>query len=301
LILGVFFVLVISLLLLLIPLLQTQIVEFTGMAPAIIKIGQAQIQPYLEQLRANLAPGSMENLPETATIYAGKIVNWLTRILTGIWSGGVAIFNVISLIIISPIVAFYMLHDWDIIKAKVDSWLPRQNAPTIREQLMAIDATISGFVRGQSMVCLILAALYGISLTVIDLKSGLLVGIGAGLISFIPYMGAVIGMVVGLGIAIVQFPEWSTVAIVGGVFLVGQTLESYVLTPRLVGNRVGLHPLWVIFALLAGGALTGFTGVLIAVPTAAVAGVLIRFGLLRYMASELYSGIKDGVAKDNKA
>jgi predicted PurR-regulated permease PerM len=218
--------------------------------------------------------------------------------LAGVWNGGVAIFNVISLIIISPIVAFYMLHDWDEITAKIDSWLPLQSASTVREQLLAIDATISGFVRGQSMVCLILAALYGISLTIIGLKSGLLVGIGAGIISFIPYLGAATGMVVGIGIAIVQFPEWSMVTIVGGVFLVGQTLESYLLTPSLVGARIGLHPLWIIFALLAGGALMGFTGVLIAVPTAAVIGVLIRFGLAQYMSSELYSGTKDGVVKD---
>jgi predicted PurR-regulated permease PerM len=200
---------------------------------------------------------------------------------------------VLSLIIITPIVAFYLLRDWDAITAKVDSWLPRQNAPTIREQFLAIDGTIAGFVRGQSTVCLVLAALYGISLTVIGLKSGLMVGIGAGLISFVPYLGAAMGMVIGVGIAIVQFPEWTTIAIVGGVFLFGQTLESYVLTPRLVGDRVGLHPVWIIFALLAGGAVMGFTGVLIAVPAAAVIGVLIRFSLTRYMASDLYSGHKD--------
>ena len=298
LILFVFFVSGVSLLLLLIPLLQTQIIEFAGMVPAVIKAVQGQVQPYLEQLRTNLASDSMDNLPRAAAIYAEKIVSWVTRILASIWNGGVAIFNVISLIIISPIVAFYMLHDWDVIKTKVDGWLPRQSAPIIREQLLAIDATISGFVRGQSTVCLVLALLYGISLTVIGLKSGLLVGIGAGFISFIPYLGAATGMVVGLGIAIVQFPEWSMVAIVGGVFLVGQTLESYLLTPRLVGTRVGLHPLWIIFALLAGGTLMGFTGVLIAVPTAAVLGVLIRFGLVRYMVSELYSGTKISVAED---
>ena len=300
-ILLAFFVSAIFLLFLVIPLLQSQIVEFVGIIPAIIKAGQAQVQPYLEQIRADLAPNTMENFPEAAAIYAGKIVNWLTRILAGIWNGGVAIFNVISLIIISPIVAFYMLHDWDVIKAKVDSWLPRESAPTIREQLSTIDATISGFVRGQSTVCLVLGALYGISLSVIGLKSGLMVGVCAGLISFIPYLGAATGMIVGLGIAIVQFPEWSMIAIVGSVFLVGQTLESYVLTPRLVGTRVGLHPLWIIFALLVGGALMDFTGVLIAVPAAAVIGVLIRFGLARYMASELYSGTKNGVVKDNSA
>ena len=135
LILLAFFLFSISLLLLVIPLLQNQIVEFADMVPAIIKAVQAQIQPYLEQLRAGFASDYMKNLPESAATYAGKIVNWLTRILAGIWNGGVAIFNVLSLIIISPIVAFYLLYDWDIITAQVDSWLPRQTAPTIREQL----------------------------------------------------------------------------------------------------------------------------------------------------------------------
>jgi len=293
LILLIFFVAAITLLLLLIPLLQTQVIEFAHLVPNIVEAGQAQIQPYLDQLRANLSPDAMKGIREAAGTYAGKIANWLTQILAGLWNGGVAVFNVLSLIVITPIVAFYLLRDWDTITAKVDSWLPRPNAPTIREQLLAIDGTIAGFVRGQSTVCLVLAALYGISLTVIGLKSGLLLGIGAGLISFVPYLGAAAGMVVGVGIAIVQFPEWTTVAIVGAVFLLGQTLESYVLTPRLVGDRVGLHPVWIIFALLAGGAVMGITGVLIAVPTAAVIGVLMRFSLTRYMASDLYSGHKD--------
>jgi len=292
-ILLTFFVAAISLLLLLIPLLQTQVIEFANLVPKIVEAGQAEIQPYLEQLRANLSPDAMKGIREAAGTYAGKIANWLTQILASLWNGGVAVFNVLSLIIITPIVAFYLLRDWDAITAKVDSWLPRQNAPTIREQFLAIDGTIAGFVRGQSTVCLVLAALYGISLTVIGLKSGLMVGIGAGLISFVPYLGAAMGMVIGVGIAIVQFPEWTTIAIVGGVFLFGQTLESYVLTPRLVGDRVGLHPVWIIFALLAGGAVMGFTGVLIAVPAAAVIGVLIWFSLTRYMASDLYSGHKD--------
>jgi predicted PurR-regulated permease PerM len=293
LILLTFFVAAITLLLLLIPLLQTQVIEFVNLVPKIVEAGQAQIQPYLEQLRADLPPDAIKGISEMVGTYAGKIANWLTIILAGLWNGGVAVFNMLSLIVITPIVAFYLLRDWDTITAKVDSWLPRHNAPTIREQLLAIDGTIAGFVRGQSTVCLVLAALYGISLTVIGLKSGLLLGIGAGLISFVPYFGAAAGMIVGVGIAIVQFPEWTTVAIVGSVFLFGQTLESYVLTPRLVGDRVGLHPIWIIFALLAGGAVMGITGVLIAVPVAAVIGVLMRFSLTRYMASDLYNGHKD--------
>lgn len=285
-----FFAVTATAVLLLIPMLQEQVVEFARMVPRIIEAAQVFVQPYLEQLRADLPPEAMEKIRTVFGSYAGKIASLVTRFLAGVWSGGVAVFNILSLVLITPVVAFYLLRDWDLLTAKVDTWWPRSSAPTIREQMLAIDATIAGFVRGQSTVCLVLAAVYGISLTAIGLKSGLLVGLGAGFISFVPYLGAAVGMTIGVGIALFQFPEWTSIAMVAGVFLVGQTLESYVLTPRLVGDRVGLHPVWIIFALLAGGALMGFNGVLIAVPTAAVIGVLVRFGLTRYMASELYSG-----------
>ncbi len=294
-ILLAFFMAAVSIFLLLIPMLQDQIIEFARMVPRILEAVQNFVKPYLEQLRTDLSPEAMEKIRSAIGSSAGKIANWVTQVLAGVWSRGIAVFNILSLVLITPVVAFYLLRDWDLITAKVDTWLPRGSAATIREQALAIDATIAGFVRGQSTVCLVLAAFYGIGLTVIGLKSGLLVGLGAGLISFIPYLGAAVGMTVGVGIALFQFPEWTTVAIVAAVFVVGQTLESYVLTPRLVGDRVGLHPVWIIFALLAGGALMGFTGVLIAVPTAAIIGVLVRFGLSRYMQSELYFGhTKDG-------
>ncbi len=298
-ILLAFFLATIVLVLLIVPLLQNQVVEFVHLVPSILESVQAYVQPYLERLKADLPPEAIERIREAAGSYTGKIASWVSGVLAGLWSGGVAVFNVLSLVVITPVVAFYLLRDWDLITAKIDSWLPRQAAPTIREQIAAIDATIAGFVRGQSSVCFVLAALYGVSLTVLELKSGLLVGIGAGLISFIPYLGATIGIVVAVVIALFQFSDWVTIAFVAGVFLIGQTLESYVLTPRLVGDRVGLHPVWIIFALLAGGALMGFTGVLIAVPVAAVTGVLVRFGLTRYMASELYHGGPD--SGDGKA
>lgn len=293
-ILLAFFIAAVALLLLLIPLLQNQIVEFVKLLPGILEAVHKNAQVYLEKWRADLPPQLLDNAREAAGNYAGKIADWVSRVVVQVWSGGVALFNILSLVIITPVVAFYLLRDWDLITAKVDTWLPRSNVKTFREQALAIDETVAGFVRGQSTVCLVLAAFYGIALTVIGLKSGLLVGVGAGFISFIPYVGAATGMIVGVGIAIFQFPEITTVLIVAGVFLVGQTLESYVLTPRLVGDRVGLHPVWIIFALLAGGALMGFTGVLIAVPTAAIIGVLVRFSLDQYMESELYTGKSSG-------
>jgi len=286
-----FFVVVAWLILLLIPVLQTQIFEFAHLLPKILHAAQAYIQPYLEALRSELPPEALDRARDFVGDFAGRAIKWVTGVIANLWSGGVAFFNLLSLILITPIVAFYLLRDWDLIIAKLDSWLPRRAAPVIREQLGAIDSTIAGFVRGQATVCLVLALIYGIGLTVTGLKSGLLVGLGAGLISFIPYLGAGIGMIVGVGIALFQYSELAPIITVAAIFVFGQTLESYILTPRLVGDRVGLHPVWIIFALLAGGALFGFTGVLLAVPVTAVIGVLVRFSIGRYLESPLYTGV----------
>jgi len=288
-----FFVLVAALLALLFPLLQRQVVDLIRMVPGIVESLRTEVLPLLERLIADLPPETMDDIRNAAKDFAGKAVKWITDLAAGVWSGGVAFFNMLSLLVITPVVAFYLLRDWDLITAKIDSWLPRRPAPTIREQFLEIDRTLAAFVRGQSSVCLVLAIIYGVGLTMVGLKSGLLVGLGAGAISFIPYLGAATGLAVGLGIAVFQFSDWVPIVIVAAIFLTGQTLESYVLTPRLVGDRVGLHPVWIIFALLAGGALFGFTGVLLAVPVAAVIGVLARFGIGRYLQSPLYHGGSD--------
>jgi len=275
---------------LLLPLLQAQIVTLVGLMPDIIDKARQALLPYLENLKASLPPEAFDNAKGAAADYAGTLISWLSGVLAGVWQGGVAFFNVLSLLVITPVVAFYLLRDWDVLVAKVDSYLPRDAAPTIREQVRTIDRTVAGFVRGQGLVCLVLALWYGLVLTGLGLNSGLIVGLLAGAISFIPYVGATIGMVVGVGIALFQFGEWQPVSAVAAVFVVGQTAESYFLTPRLVGDRVGLSPVAIIFALLAGGALFGFTGVLLAVPVSAVIGVLVRFGLARYRDSDLYHG-----------
>ena len=289
-ILLAFFMLVGLLITLLFPLLQRQIVDLFHMIPGIVETIRTEAVPWLEQSIAGLSPEAMEDVRNAAKQFAGSSVKWFSSMAGNLWSGGVAFFNMLSLIIITPVVSFYLLRDWDLITAKIDSWLPRQPAPTIREQFLEVDRTLAAFVRGQSTVCLVLALIYGIGLTIVGLKSGLLVGLGAGLISFIPYLGAATGLIVGLSIAVFQFNELLPMAIVAGIFLTGQTLESYVLTPRLVGDRVGLHPVWIIFALMAGGALFGFTGVLLAVPVAAVIGILIRFSIGRYLQSPLFHG-----------
>jgi len=293
-IVGAFFVVVVGALVLLFPLLQAQVVGLVALLPNAVETVRAWAAPLVERLKADLPPDAMQQLTAAAGTYAGTAVKWAGEILGGLWKGGVAFFSVLSLIVITPVVAFYLLRDWDRIIERLDSYLPRDAAPAIREQMRAIDTTIAGFVRGQASVCLALAVWYGVALTLVGLKSGLLVGLGAGAISFIPYLGAATGLAVAVAIAWVQFAAWPMVAAVAAVFVVGQLAESYVLTPRLVGGRIGLHPVWIIFALLAGGALFGFTGVLLAVPAAAVIGVLIRFGLGRYLESPLYHGGSPG-------
>jgi len=275
-------------LIVLVPLLQSQVVGLISRIPDLVETVRKLAEPQLERLQTDLGPADFQRLREAAGTYAGTIIEWITRALAGIWSGGVAFVRLLSLVVITPVVAFYLLRDWDRIVAYIDSLLPRASAPTIREQATKIDETIAGFVRGQASVCLVLAGYYALSLTLVGLQFGLLVGLGAGLISFIPYLGASDGIIVALAIAYAQYAEWTPIVVVAAIFLVGQVAESYVLTPKLVGDRVGLHPVWIIFALLAGGALFGFTGVLLAVPVAAMIGVLIRFGVLRYKESSLY-------------
>ena len=216
------------------------------------------------------------------------MLSWATDIVAGVLSGGAAVANTLSLIIITPVVTFYLLRDWDNIAATVDGWLPRAQAPTIRELASEVDRTLAGFLRGQGTVCLLLGVFYAIGLTVAGLDFGLVIGLIAGLLSFIPYVGSIVGLLLSVGLAFLQFDDWLRVAVVAGIFFVGQALEGNVLTPRLVGGRVGLHPVWVIFAILAGGTLFGFVGVLLAVPVAAVIGVGTRFALTRYLDSPYY-------------
>jgi predicted PurR-regulated permease PerM len=283
-------VLAFAVILLLFPLLQNQIVELISSLPAIGQFLWEQIQALLAIAQTKLPPEYAERLRTVIGEYVGGAVGSIGSVVARIVSGGLALFNLLSLIFITPIVAFYLLRDWDYMRVKVDDWLPRQHAATIRDLLRQIDRTISGFVRGQAMVCLILGAFYAIALSIAGLKFGLIVGLSAGLISFVPYLGAVSGFLIAIALAVSQFSEWIDIAIVAAIFIVGQAIEGNVLQPKLVGDRVGLHAVWIIFALLAGGALLGFVGLLLAIPLAAAIGVLIRFALSRYLASPLYRG-----------
>ncbi len=205
-----------------------------------------------------------------------------------------SLINVVVLLVIVPVVAFYLLYDWDRMISEIDNLLPRDHAPVIRQLAGEIDRTLASFIRGMGTVCLILGTYYAIALMVVGLQFGLVVGAIAGLVTFIPYLGAIIGGALAIGLALFQFwGDWLSIGMVTAIFMLGQVMEGNVLTPKLVGSSVGLHPVWLIFALSVFGALFGFVGMLVAVPVAAALGVLARFLVGQYMGSRLYLGLSE--------
>jgi predicted PurR-regulated permease PerM len=288
--LTLFFAAGLALVLMTVPILRAQVTAFGKNLPAYIDRARKALQPKLDLVWAQIGDQDMAEVSKLVGANAGEALSWIGAVLGGLISGGAAIANILSLVFIMPIVAFYLLRDWDQIVGSIDRWLPRTEAETIRTQFRDIDRTLAGFARGQALVCLVVAAFYAIGLTLAGLDFGVLVGIFSGLATFIPFVGAFAGGVFAVSLAMIQFETWTPVVIVGAIFVAGQALEGNVLTPWLVGDRVGLHPVWVIFALLAGGALFGFLGLLLAVPVAASIGVLVRFALTRYLDSPLYRG-----------
>jgi predicted PurR-regulated permease PerM len=290
LVLLVFLVAIILVLLVIVPVLTSQIGGLLAALPALFGELNEFLLPVFDRLRDLLGLEDVEELRNALSSYAGDAVSWLGQILGGVWRGGLAILDIISLLVITPVVAFYLLRDWDRMVAAIDALLPRPHADTIRGLVGEVNRTLAGFMRGQALVCLILGIFYAVALSIAGLNFGLVVGLGAGLISFIPYVGSIVGFISSIGIALAQFDAWSQWLIIGIIFVVGQAVEGNYLTPKLVGDSVGLHPVWIVFALLAAGSLFGFTGLLLAVPVAAVIGVLVRFFLRQYRRSPYFLG-----------
>ena len=289
---AVFAVVVILLLLLIVPLAVQQLIAFLGSLPDYIARTHDRLLPYYMELQQRLNLPDSAELTELARARFGTALSWLGAALQSLVDQGRALAGLLSLIFITPVVTFYLLRDWDRLVGRLNDLLPRDHADVIRAQAALTNQTLAGFARGQSMVCLILALYYSISLMIIGLPFGVVVGLMAGILTFIPYVGSLTGFAVSMAIAIGQFDSWWSVALVAIVFGIGQALEGNFLTPKLVGDRVGLHPVWIIFALLSGGALFGFVGLLLAVPIAAVIGVLVRFSIAQYRASKLYLGVR---------
>ena len=300
LILITFIVVLVIALIILIPLLASQLSDFIAKLPEYLSHLQALITSFDPEWIEKRFGVNAADLRDGLNSLLASGVGFVTAIFTSIWSSGVALFSVASLFIVTPVVAFYMLLDWDRMVAKVDSWVPRDHVHTVRQIAGDINLSTAGFVRGQGTLCLVLGIIYAVGLTITGLNFGILIGLFAGLISFIPYVGSLVGLVLALGVAFVQFwPDWLMVLAVAVVFFIGQFIEGNILQPRLVGKSVGLHPVWLMFALFAFGALFGFVGLLIAVPAAAAIAVLVRFGISRYLDSPLYVGhSEDAVAAE---
>ncbi|WP_417671856.1 AI-2E family transporter [Roseibium sp.] len=273
------------------PVLGNQLAGFLDKLPELIKRLQGLVSSNLGERLVSLSGLSTADLQSSVGDLIGQGASWIGGLAKSVWSGGQAVLSILSLFLITPVVAFYLLLDWDQMVAKIDGWLPRDHLETVRELAREMDTAVAGFVRGQVSVCVLLGLFYALGLAVVGLNFGLLIGMGAGLVSFIPFVGAGLGFIVSLGVALVQFwPDWTMIVAVGAVFAVGQFLEGNILQPKLVGGSTGLHPVTLMFALFAFGSLFGFVGMLIAVPAAAMIGVLARFALRQYLASPLYKG-----------
>ncbi len=277
----------------LIPVVVSQASDFIARIPEYL----TQLQQAVANSNAKWVPGWIASQVTAVKGNFAKVLadgaGFLAALFAGIWDSGKTLLDVASLFVVTPVVAFYLLLDWDRMVAKVDAWVPRDYLTDVRQIASEMDAAIAGFVRGQGSVCLILGTYYGVGLTVAGLNFGLLIGLFAGVISFIPYIGSMVGLVLAVGVALVQFwPDYFSIILVLCVFFSGQFIKGNILQPKLVGSKVGLHPVWLMFALFAFGAMFGFVGLIVAVPAAAAVGVLVRFALSRYLQSDLYQGEK---------
>ena len=285
------------------PLLYNQSLQLISDAPDYAVNIWELIQPFIIQVSERLGLESIESvdIKSLITNNSETAADIAKRVLNKIAQGGQAFISAITTIVFTPIVAYFVMKEWVRITSWVEDLLPRDKKETILSLLKQIDMKISGFVRGQVSVALILAVGYAIALSIAGLKYGALIGIAAGLLSIIPMVGSALGLVTSVVVAYFQSFDLSYTAIIAAIFLVGQFIEGNILSPKIVGDSVGLHPLWVFFALLAGGALFGIVGMLIAVPVAAIAGVLLAFAILQYKSSPLYKGKSKPTAKKKPA
>lgn len=279
-----FYLLVGTLIAYAVPIVGSEIVAFIGKLPhyaaQISALANDPSRPWLRTLVGEGLSEAEKSIGELASFGAG----WSATLLGSLWSEGQALISVFSLLIVTPIVTYYLVSDWTKIIASIDRVVPPARRETVRALAREIDATISGFVRGQGTICLALALFYAVGLGAIGLDHGILIGIISGLVSFIPYLGSLTGIVVSICVAILQFwPKWVMIPAVAAIFVVGQLVADYVLAPTLIGSKIKLDPVWMMFAIAAFGALFGFVGLLIAVPAAAAIGVLVRYILGQYL------------------
>jgi predicted PurR-regulated permease PerM len=285
------------------PVLGDQFLNLVERLPDYVKRMQAIFNDLSQGWIGQLIGDRFPEIQKALGDLAGQAGRWLASFASSLWSGGQAIVSVAGLLILTPVVAFYLLYDWDHMIQAVDDLLPRQHLETLRGLAREMDGAIAGFVRGQALVCIILGLAYAIALSIAGLNFALLIGLASGILGFIPFVGTAVGFLLSMGVAVAQFwPDWTMLVAIAAIFIGGQFVEGNFLSPKLVGGAVGLHPVWLIFSLIAFGYLFGFVGLLVAVPVAAAIAVLVRFALSQYVASPLYAGRRppgdDGIATD---
>ncbi len=276
-VLVAFFTIVVAVVMLLFPLLQTQSVAFAQKVPVYISAIWTKVEPIITSLKENAASKDIDlNIQASLSKHAEEIIKLAIGVFTKIITSGVALFNVIGLVFITPVVAFYLLRDWKNFTSSSQGLIPSKYREQANEILTQIDGALAGWIRGQLTVCMVLALFYAVSLSIIGLDVAIAIGVFTGLMTAVPYVGWSLGAIAGIGVAFAQFGDnYVMILVVAGIFLLGQVIESNFLTPNLIGGNIDLHPVWMIFALLAGGALCGFIGFLVAVPLAAIIRVLV--------------------------
>ncbi len=285
---GSFFLVLTVMVLLILPELGRQAADLASKLPNYVDQLRDRLVPLLSGLIEQLGGGAEFSAEGLIRGQASHAINVVMRSVTSLLQSGVALLNLVALMFVTPIVTFYLLRDWDHMVAQIRGLVPPQHLAAADRLGREVDEVLAGFLRGQGMVCGFLAIFYAVGLEATKLDYGLIIGLLTGFFSFIPFIGMAIGMAVGLSVAAFQFQDVSMILIVAGIFGLGQFIEGNLISPRLVGSRIHLHPVWMIFSVLAGTTLFGFLGTLLAVPFAAVLGVLIRFGLERYQQSALF-------------
>ncbi len=289
----------VALAVLLFPLLYQQAISFIEIVPDLVRGGRKLLIELSDGKLASVLGQSAEMKKAVGDAAAGGGLSWVMSFLPQIGSQGLALIGLVSLIFVTPVVTFYLLLDWDNMVERIDQLLPHDHAETIRGLAGDINEVLSGFIRGQGMVCLFLGVFYAMGLTLVGLRFGLVIGIVTGILSFVPYLGTITGFVSSFAVACFQFwPDYTMIGLVVGIFIAGQFIEGNFLQPKLVGKKVRLHPVWVMFAILAFGTLFGFAGALLALPVAAAIGVLARFAIGRYEKSKLRLGQASFAAND---
>ena len=291
---ALFFSLLVAFVLLLLPVIVDQVAQLAARLPGYLENLRGRVVPWVAQLLDRQEIAQALTVQGLVGRFSERVLAFVGQAVGNVVQSGLAVLNLISLVFITPIVTFYLLRDWDRMVAAVKQLVPPRSRSAAGRLARETDEVLAGFLRGQALVCLFLALFYGVGLWLVGLEYGIIIGLLTGVFSFIPYVGMLVGVAVGLTVAAFQFQDVLPVALVALVFALGQFIEGNFLTPRVVGRRIRLHPVWVIFAVLAGAALFGLIGTFLGTPVAAVIAVLIRFGLERWRVSRYYTGDGDG-------